>query len=157
MNNSEELKARLQTGITELEADLVKLRAALAVLESTDGSRASARGSRRRRTRRAGTSVQPDPVPAGKLTELLKRADGISTSELATQTSGSANQVLALLKELEQAGQAHRTGTRRGTRWHSGGQPRRGTRARRKGTQRGEAARKAEEQLASALKPVVAS
>ena len=39
---------------------------------------------------------------------------------MARQTNGGHEQILSLLKELEQAGKAHRSGTRRSTRWHAG-------------------------------------
>lgn len=39
-------------------------------------------------------------------------------SELATASEGKRDQVLALLRELENAGQIRPTGQRRATRWH---------------------------------------
>jgi hypothetical protein len=44
----------------------------------------------------------------------------MTTAELARQTNGGHEQILSILKELEQAGKAHRSGTRRSTRWHAG-------------------------------------
>jgi predicted transcriptional regulator len=44
----------------------------------------------------------------------------MTTSELAARTGRSSEQVLRRLKELEQTGEAHRTGHRRSTRWHVG-------------------------------------
>jgi hypothetical protein len=68
----------------------------------------------RRKTVRRGNEV----VPAGKLTALLAGSAGMSTSELAKATGGRADQILALLRELEKTDQIRRTGQRRGTRWH---------------------------------------
>jgi hypothetical protein len=42
----------------------------------------------------------------------------MSTSELAAATNARPDQILALLRELENDNQIRRTGQRRGTRWH---------------------------------------
>lgn len=71
-----------------------------------------------RRIRKASSQPKPQVVPAGKLTALLADSEGMSTSELAKATNGKADQILGLLRELEEADQVRRTGERRGTRWH---------------------------------------
>jgi predicted Rossmann fold nucleotide-binding protein DprA/Smf involved in DNA uptake len=120
MMNSSELKARLQDGIEELEADIVKLRAAITALDGHDhGDGTTTRRPRQTTRRGRASAAKPAVVPAGKLSELLKASDGLSTAELARRTNGSADQVLQMLKELEQAGTARRSGQRRGTRWHA--------------------------------------
>lgn len=121
MAYSAELKQRLEAGIQELEGDIARLRAALATLDGPSAPPGA--GPRRRTQRPAGPAPARrdyDVVPAGKLTSLLSRSDGLSTAELAQQTNGAPDQVLELLKELEQAGRAHRSGVRRSTRWHAG-------------------------------------
>jgi hypothetical protein len=173
MTNSAELRARLQSGIQDLESDLARLRAALAALDQSEPQSSQPRQARqpraRRRPRAASTAPAPEVVPAGKLAKLLGDSDGLSTSQLAVQTGGAPDQVLAILKELEQAGQAHRTGNRRTTRWHSGKAPRSGRRtarrtsqaaataAARRTSQAAATATETERQLADALEPVVAS
>lgn len=116
MTHSTELRQRLAAGIQELESDIAKLRAAIAALDA-DGD-----GTAPARRRQPGRDVtrQYEVVPAGKLASLLSASDGVTTSELAQRTNGRPDQVLALLKELEQAGRAHRSGNRRSTRWHAG-------------------------------------
>jgi len=121
MSHSTELRTKLVQAIQELESDLGRLRAALAALDG--GSPSSPKpptepSAPRRRSRRRnhGTEV----VPAGKIESLLAASDGITTAELAGQTNGGHEQILSILKELEQAGKAHRSGTRRSTRWHAG-------------------------------------
>ena len=119
MSHSSELRTKLVQGIQELESDLDRLRAALAALDggSSPSKPAEPGGSRRRsRRRNHGSEV----VPAGKIESLLAASDGITTAELARETNGGHEQILSLLKELEQAGKAHRSGTRRSTRWHAG-------------------------------------
>jgi ribosomal protein L13E len=134
MTDSAELRVRLEAGIAALESDLDRLRAALTAL---NGHNAPAPRQSRRRTarRRPGRSADSAPAPQvapaakapdGKLTKLLDDGNGLSTAELAKQMSGAPDKVLRMLKELEQAGRAHRTGNRRSTRWHAGRAPRRG-------------------------------
>jgi hypothetical protein len=71
-------------------------------------------GARHRRTRRPAATV-----PAGKLEVLLSDSDGLTTSALAELANGNRHHVLALLRELEAAGQVRRSGQRRATRWHA--------------------------------------
>ncbi len=120
MSHSSELRTKLVQGIQELESDLGRLRAALAALDGgSSSSKPVAESSaprRRSRRRNHGSEI----VPAGKIESLLEANDGITTAELARQTNGGHEQILSLLKELEQDGKAHRSGTRRSTRWHAG-------------------------------------
>jgi hypothetical protein len=120
MSHSSELRTKLVQGIQELESDLDRLRGALAALDGGSyASRAVAEpGAPRRRSRRRNHGSEI--VPAGKIESLLAAHDGITTAELARETNGGHEQILSLLKELEQAGKAHRSGTRRSTRWHAG-------------------------------------
>jgi hypothetical protein len=71
-----------------------------------------------RRARRTPAKPSPEVVPAGKLTALLTRSEGMNTRELASATNGDPAQVLTLLREMETAGDVRRSGQRRGTRWH---------------------------------------
>jgi hypothetical protein len=73
----------------------------------------------RRAPRRTPAKRAEQVVPAGKLTALLAGSDGMTTGELAKTTNGRQSQILALLRELEQADQVRRSGQRRGTRWHA--------------------------------------
>jgi hypothetical protein len=172
MSHSIELRQRLEAGITELEGDIAKLRSAIAALDAASAGGSSSSRSRPRRARRSSAPAPAarEVVPSGKLTSLLSSAgDGLSTSELAHRTNGDPDQVLALLKELEQSGRARRSGTRRSTRWHSAGPAPRSSDAggssdssesggswpESPGT--GAEPADAEDQIATALDPVVAS
>jgi hypothetical protein len=131
MRHSAELRARLEAEITALESDLGRLRAALAALDGHEApvprqpvSRQPRRRAARRRARRSAEPSAATPVvPEGALTKLLGNSDGLSTAQLAQQSSGAPDQVLRLLKQLERSGRAHRTGNRRSTRWHAGRAP----------------------------------
>src|SRR5690242_4121584 len=72
-----------------------------------------------RRTRRARQRRSSEVVSAVKLEELLAEHSGITSTALAELANGGRDQVLGVLRELEAAGRARRTGQRRGTRWHA--------------------------------------
>ena len=148
-------QSRLQAGVQELEADIAKLKAAITAL---DGAYTPQRATRRTRGRasRAAAAAGTEVVPAGKLSALLGSTDGLSTAELARRTNGRRDQVLEMLKELEQAGKARRAGQRRSTLWYASAGPvvAETTASERK---RATATATAEKQLATALDPIVAS
>ena len=50
---------------------------------------------------------------------LLANSDGMTTADLAKRAGAGRDQVLLLLRELEQARRVRRTGQRRATRWHA--------------------------------------
>jgi hypothetical protein len=85
---------------------------------ATNSSRPAAR-RRRPKPRAATANARTQVVPAGKLEVMLAQHDGITTAQLAQLANGKPDQVLTLLREMESAGRARRTGERRGTRWHA--------------------------------------
>lgn len=115
-----DIVANIDQRLTEAKAEIAQLQSARQALLNGDAAavkrkpREVPRKATRRRTVRRGNEV----VPAGKLTALLDGSAGMSTSELAKATNGRADQILALLRELEKTDQIRRTGQRRGTRWH---------------------------------------
>lgn len=114
-----EIVASIDQRLTQAETEIAQLERARAAL--LDGSPAIAPTSRRRPRKTAAKKQRRRAytvVPAGKLTALLDGSDGMSTPELAKAADGKPDQVLSLLRELEQAEQIRRTGQRRGTRWH---------------------------------------
>lgn len=121
MSYSEDLRSRLVDGIKELEADIERLQAAISALDNgAPVSHASPTPTAPRRRSRRRTNQGTVVVPAGKIASLLQSTDGITTAELARQTNGGHEQILSILKELEADGKAHRSGTRRSTKWHAG-------------------------------------
>ena len=72
-----------------------------------------------RRRRRARPRRSGEVVAASKLEGLLAEHSGITSTALAELVNGGRDQVLGVLRELEAAGRARRTGQRRGTRWHA--------------------------------------
>ena len=74
------------------------------------------RPTRRRHTR----GKQNNQVMlAGQVERLLAESDGLTTAAIAKQGNARIEQVRTLLRELEAAGKARRSGERRGTRWHA--------------------------------------
>jgi hypothetical protein len=117
---TEDLVERIDGRLAELGGEIALLEAARKQLLNGHGAEPSStkatRPARRRRRRAAAKTF--DVVPAGRLEGLLAKHDGITSTALAQLADGRPNQVLTLLKELEQAGKARRSGQRRGTRWH---------------------------------------
>jgi hypothetical protein len=83
----------------------------------------------------SGHSVKPDPGPSTRrrapsrrrrgapplpeaVEQILTNGDGLSAPAVAEQAGASRDQVLGLLRELETARRARRSGRGRGTRWH---------------------------------------
>ena len=77
------------------------------------------RTSRSARARARGQSAT-NVMPAAKVDEILASSqDGMATAAIAKQGDAKPDQVLVLLRELEDAGKVRRSGQRRGTRWHT--------------------------------------
>jgi len=106
----DELKSRMTRRIAESEAEIARLREALDAYDraSTEAPKANAAPTARRP---AGRTVSSDAV-----LEALA-SGGVSRAEICERTGGSERAVLAMLKQLEAAGQVARDGERRATRW----------------------------------------
>jgi hypothetical protein len=110
-----EIVDNIDRRLRELESEISKLQTArVALIDSAQ----PAASRKPRRARRSSAKATQQVVPAGKLTALLAGSDGMTTRDLAKATNGRQSQILALLRELEQAEEVHRSGQRRGTRWH---------------------------------------
>ncbi len=113
--------ATLEAARTQLHANGSAPAAAAAngaVRAATDSSKPAAR-RRRPKPKATKANARTEVVPAGKLEVMLAQHDGITTAQLAKLANGKPDQVLTLLREMESAGRARRTGERRGTRWHA--------------------------------------
>jgi predicted Rossmann fold nucleotide-binding protein DprA/Smf involved in DNA uptake len=105
---------QLNSEITSLEAARSALTAngAAAVASSTIQT-----GPKPKRRRRRTTATKP--LTGETAERLLANSDGLTTAALAERAGTDHDQVLSLLRELEQAERVRRTGQRRATRWHA--------------------------------------
>jgi hypothetical protein len=114
-----EIVDNIDRRLQEIASEISKLETArVALINGIKPAAAPMPRRARRAPRRTPAKRPPQVVPAGKLTTLLTGSDGMTTGQLAKTTNGRQSQILALLRELEQADQVRRSGQRRGTRWH---------------------------------------
>lgn len=105
-----DLRSVLETQIQEAEADIERLRAALAVLDGPQAAPAP-------RRRQAAPKPETQVIPWGKLAKIVSQhEEGISATQLAKQTGGDQSAILSLLKKHE-GEQVRREGERRATKW----------------------------------------
>ena len=110
-----DIVASIDQRLADLDAEVMHLIGARTALIDNPGPAVEVTPDRVRRTSPKRTQ---EVIPAGKLTALLSQSDGMRTRELAQLSNGDPAQVLALLKEQEDAGRVRRSGTRAATRWH---------------------------------------
>jgi hypothetical protein len=122
MSHIDELRSSLKAQLQELEQDATKLRSALVALNGSEPATRATKATPevKRAPRRKGkpAEVAPEVIPAGKLEQILRDSEGLTTAEIAKQSNGDQKQILSLLKEMEGT-RARRTGERRTTRWHA--------------------------------------
>jgi hypothetical protein len=117
-----ELAQTIQDRLDVLHREIALLEAARDQLQSNGSRSVQPTVSRPpvvRRTRRVSRRGSGEVVSAVKLEALLAEHSGITSTALAELADGGREQVLGVLRELEAAGRARRTGQRRGTRWHA--------------------------------------
>jgi hypothetical protein len=115
-----EIVASIDRRLIQAQVEIAQLEGARQALIDGVAPAATPRPRRAPRKTRRRTSARPryGVVPAGRLIALLEGSEGMSTPELAKATSGRADRILVMLRELERADQIRRTGERRATRWH---------------------------------------
>ncbi|MGA2929086.1 MAG: hypothetical protein ABSG43_24475 [Solirubrobacteraceae bacterium] len=119
----EQLHQSIANRLQELRSEISKIEDAYRALNN--GAAKPQAKAHSNGNRRPSQPAARKPRPASKvmraeqLEQLLgESSDGLSTSVIAQRGGAVPAQVLALLRELEQAGRVRRTGERRGTRWH---------------------------------------
>jgi len=115
MPTIEEIVRSIDKRLEEATKQIVSLTSARAALGPNNQRHVPTRV----RKQRSRVTANAQAIPAGMLEQLLSASDGLSTSALAQQANGDRDAVLARLRELEAAGRVHRTGERRGVRWHA--------------------------------------
>jgi hypothetical protein len=135
MKTIQEICESMRGAIAELEREADGLRAALAEIERQQAAAevpatrtaerrvADARPAKPRGRRHSHVVNGAAPVKvllAGQLERMLEdNREGLSAAEIAKRAGAAYGQVSDLLAELQDAGKVHRTGQRRGTRWHA--------------------------------------
>ncbi|MGZ6651281.1 MAG: hypothetical protein ACXVHB_27975 [Solirubrobacteraceae bacterium] len=121
MSSLQQLIQSIDGRIEQLNSEITSLETARSALtgngvastaSSTHESTPKPKGRRRRTTTRKRLTAETAE-------QLLAGNDGLTTAALAQQAGADRDQVLALLRELEQAQRVRRTGQRRATRWHA--------------------------------------
>jgi hypothetical protein len=115
---------QLRVQLAETEANAQRLRTAIEALEGSVESsdvqaprRRAARGRAARRSASNGRSASKVALTPDVVVELVT-PEGVPARDIRSRVSGSDNQVLKVLKDLESAGRIKRTGQRRATKWH---------------------------------------
>lgn len=118
---TDQIRARIETRLREIEQQLSGLQDALAALDSGEPRPRSATPAagtgRPARPRRQRPTSPKQVLASGALERMLAESPGQSTTALASQANADPAQVMTLLKELEAAGSVRREGQGRGTRW----------------------------------------
>jgi transposase len=114
----EELIQALDARIAALNGEIASLEEARSTLIARETVAGEVRQPRAklalRRTSRGRDQIL-DPEAAARI---LAEGDGLSAAEVARHAGAGRDQVVQLLRELEAARRARRTGHGRGTRWH---------------------------------------
>jgi hypothetical protein len=118
MTSIDQLVTTIDSRLQVLGDEIAKLEDARQALANTNGAAPSPR-PRRRARRKQPAAANTDVLLMGALHKMLAASDGLTTSAIAKQANADPAQVLTLLREAEAAGDARRTGQRRGTRWHA--------------------------------------
>jgi hypothetical protein len=117
----EQLIQSIDSRIEHLNSEITSLEAGRSALTATGASSAAsltAQASAKPRRRRRRTAARK-PLTAEAAEQLLAASDGLTSAALAERSGANRDQVLRLLRELEQAQRVRRTGQRRATRWHA--------------------------------------
>jgi hypothetical protein len=119
MASIDQLVSSIDTRLQDLAGEITKLEDARKALERANGAASPAPVPTPMRRKPAKSTRTTKVLLAGQLHEILADSDGVTTSAIAKQAGADPAQVLVLLREAEAAGDARRTGERRGTRWHA--------------------------------------
>lgn len=126
MPSLEQLIQSIDGRIEHANSEISSLEAARSALTAngaaaTEASTAESRPKpkKRRRQKAARKPLARKPLTAETAEQLLANSDGMTTAALAERAGAGRDQVLLMLRELEQARRVRRTGQRRATRWHA--------------------------------------
>jgi hypothetical protein len=115
----QELKIEI-AALADARSALVSNGAAPTMSQKPRAKPAARQNPRSRPAKRAVSRRRASKVLlADNAERMLTENDGLTTSALADKAGADRDQVLAVLRDLEQARRVRRTGQRRATRWHA--------------------------------------
>lgn len=114
----DQLVDSIDARLRELSGEIASLEGARAALAANGGAPAPAIKPVARRSARPTRARMIKPLAAENAERLLAEDGGLTAAALARRAGADRDQVLGLLRELERARRARRTGRGRGTRWH---------------------------------------
>jgi hypothetical protein len=119
MPTIEQLIQSIDGRIRDLKGEIASLEKARSALISNGSAQSPPRKPRPNRPSRRKPKRGTEVLLADRAERLLGESDGLSTAALADEAGADRDQVLTLLRDLEQARRVRRTGQRRATRWHA--------------------------------------
>ena len=121
MPSLEQLIQSINGRIDHLNSEITSLegaRSALTANGATPTAASTAEASPKPKQHRQRTRARKR-LTAETAEQLLANSDGLTTAALAERAGADRDQMLVLLRELEQARRVRRMGQRRATRWHA--------------------------------------
>jgi hypothetical protein len=119
MPSIEDLIQSIDARIQAANGEIASLQNARSALVSNDSRVRPSRKPSAKRTPRPKANSANEVLLADDAERILSENGGLTTAALAVQAGADRNQVLDLLRSLENAGRVRRTGQRRTTRWHA--------------------------------------
>ncbi len=119
MPSIEDLIQSIDARIQAANGEIASLQNARSALVSNDSPLRPSHKRRAKRTVRPKAHSANEVLLADDAERILSENGGLTTAALAGQAGADRNQVLDLLRSLENAGRVRRTGQRRTTRWHA--------------------------------------
>lgn len=114
----EHLIQTIDTRIKALNGEIASLEEARSALIANGASSLRVAQPRPKPQTRRGTSRRRQALGPETAEQILAKGDGLTAAEVARRAGADRDQVGKLLRDLESARRARRTGRGRGTRWH---------------------------------------
>ncbi len=119
MSSIEDLIQSIDGRIQQANGEIISLQNARSVLLSDDSRPRPSPKPRAKRTARPKANSATEVLLADNAERILSEDGSLTTAALAKRAGADRDQVLDLLRTLENAGRVRRTGQRRATRWHA--------------------------------------
>jgi hypothetical protein len=114
----EDLVQALDARIEALNAEIASLEEARSAMIASGGAAEAVPRPRKNSTLRRPSRRRHRVLGPEEAERIIAEGDGLSAAEVASYAGARRDQVLRVLRDLEAARRARRTGHGRGTRWH---------------------------------------